>query len=86
MHAVSEVSISLSDMPITDLKRRIEERELAYFLAHGVQPHPNDQSKYEWFKRILPGKYRPALLALEQVAIGNSNGPHPPLNKFVDDD
>jgi hypothetical protein len=81
-HAVSDVNVPLPDIPIIDLKRMIEDKELAYFLAHGVQPHPNDQSKYDWFKRVLPGKYRQALMALEQVSIGNCNGPHPPLNKF----
>jgi hypothetical protein len=82
MYAVSDVNVPLPDIPIIDLKRMIEDKELAYFLAHGVQPHPNDQSKYDWFKRVLPGKYRQALMALEQVSIGNCNGPHPPLNKF----
>ena len=82
MHAVSAVNVLLPDVPITDLKRMIEEKELSYLLAHGVKPHPNDQSRYEWFKRILPPKYRSVLFSLEAVAIGNGQGPHPPLDKF----
>jgi hypothetical protein len=82
MHAVSEVNVLLPDVPITDLKRMIEEKELAYLLAHGVQPHPNDRSRYEWYKCILPQKYRPVLSSLEAVAIGNGKGPHPPMEHF----
>jgi hypothetical protein len=40
MHAVSEVNKLLPDIPITDLRRAIEDKELAYFLAqvyrHGI--------------------------------------------------
>jgi hypothetical protein len=77
MHAVSEVNVLLPEVPITDLRRTIEERELSYFLAHGVQPHPSDRLRYEWIKRILPAKYRSVVNSLETVAIGNGNGPHP---------
>jgi hypothetical protein len=84
MNAVSKVNVLLPDIPITDLKRMIEDnlKELACFLAHGVMPHPTDQSRYEWMKSILPLKYRPVLISLETVAIGNGKGPHPPMNQF----
>jgi hypothetical protein len=82
MHAASEVSNLLPDIPITDLKRRIEEKELAYFLAHGVQPHPTDSAKYDWIKGILPKKYLPVLSSLEAAAIGAGIGSHPPMHSL----
>lgn len=81
-HAVADVNVLLPDVPIVDLKRMIENKELSYLLAHGVKPHPNEQSRYEWIKRILPTKYRSVLFSLEAVAIGNGKGPHPPMDNF----
>jgi hypothetical protein len=82
MHPVNEVNLPLPDMPISDLKTVVCDRELSYLLAHGVQPHPTDSAKFAWIKGILPKKYLPALASLEAIAIGTGTGSHPPLHSL----
>jgi hypothetical protein len=82
MHPVNEVNLPLPDMPISDLKTVVCDRELSYLLAHGVQPHPTDSAQYDWIKGILPKKYLPALATLEAVAIGTNTGSHPPMHSL----
>jgi hypothetical protein len=81
-HAVNEVNLPLPDMPISDMKTLVYDRELSYLLAHGVQPHPTDSAKFAWIKGILPKKYLPVLASLEAIAIGTGTGSHPPLHSL----